>query len=65
VSWYLRSIADYDTHHGELQPDGTVAARCGIQFAPRRLPRGNLALPAHPYDHAQICPECSTAQETR
>jgi hypothetical protein len=61
VSWYLRSIADHDTHHGELQPDGTVAARCGIQFAPRPLPRGTVALPGHPYDHDQICPECFNA----
>jgi hypothetical protein len=61
VSWYLRSIADHDTHHGELQPDGTVAARCGIQFAPRPLPRGNLALAGHPYDHDQICAACFNA----
>jgi DNA polymerase III epsilon subunit-like protein len=48
VSWYLRSIADYDTHHGELQPDATVAARCGIQFTPRRLPRGNARVMLEP-----------------
>ena len=65
MSWYVPSIADHDTHHRELQPDGTVAARCGIQFAPRPLPRGNLALPGHPYDGAQICPECFNARETR
>ncbi len=65
MSWYLRSIADRYTDRSELQPDGTVTARCGIRFAPRPLPRGGVALPGHPYDHAQICPECSNAQETR
>jgi hypothetical protein len=59
------SRAIHDTHHGKPPPNGPVAARCGIQFAPRPLPRGTVALPGHPYNHAQICPECSTTPETR
>ncbi len=60
MSWYLRTAADHDTHRGELNPDGTVAAQCGIRFAPRPLP-GGLALPGHPQDRDQICPECNGA----
>jgi hypothetical protein len=65
VSWYLRSAGDGDTHRGELHPDGTVAAQCGIRFEPRPLPIGGVALPGHPYDRDQICPECSKVKRTR
>jgi hypothetical protein len=37
-NWYLRSMGDRDTHCGELQPDGSVRARCGVSFQPRPLP---------------------------
>lgn len=37
ASWYLRSLADQDTHRGELRPDGTVVAVCGTAFRPRAL----------------------------
>lgn len=57
--WYLRSLADQDTHRGELQPDGTVTAVCGVAFRPRELfLMGSLALPGGPADPDQICPAC-------
>ena len=58
AKWYLRSTRDLDTHRGELRRNGTVAAQCGIRFRPRELPLGGVALPGHPYDRDQICPEC-------
>ena len=71
MSWYLRSAGDHDTHRGELRPDGTVAARCGIEFVPKTLPFNRIALPGHPQDRDQICPACqqpgkapATAQRT-
>ncbi len=57
-------MADHDTHRGELNPDGTVVARCGIRFPPRLLP-GGLALPGYPQDREQICPECQRVKRTR
>jgi hypothetical protein len=45
MTWYLRSIGDWDTHRGQLMhPDGTVTAACGISFRPRELLRGATAL---------------------
>lgn len=59
ASWYLRSLADRDTHRGELQPNGTVVAVCGATFRPRALRSlGSLALPGGPSDPDQICPQC-------
>ncbi len=69
VSWYLRSLGDHDTHHGDLRDDGTVVARCGIGFTPRptlrvagpppgRLVIGGFALPGNPPDPDQVCPRC-------
>lgn len=58
MTWYLRSMDDHDTHHGELAADGTVAASCGVRFQPRPLPLGRVSLPGHPYDRDQICPAC-------
>ena len=58
MSWYLRSTADQDTHRASgLCADGTVAAECGLEFAPRPLPLGGMELPGHPQDRDQICPE--------
>ncbi len=48
MSWYLRSTSDRDTHRGELRPDGTVAAQCGVVFRPKPLPFDRIALPGHP-----------------
>jgi hypothetical protein len=64
MPWYLRSIADQDTHHGELQPDGLVAAVCGLVFKPRPLPYDRLALPGRPADPEQICPQCQRGKTT-
>ena len=58
MSWYLRSASDYDTHRGELRPDGTVAARCRIEFVPKPLPFDRIALPGLPQDRDQICRAC-------
>ncbi len=58
MSWYLRSTSDLDTHRGELHPDGTVVAQCGIRFPSLRLPFDRIALPGHPQDRDQICPRC-------
>jgi hypothetical protein len=57
-NWYLRSMGDRDTHCGELQPDGSVRARCGVSFQPRPLPYNRIALPGQPQDPDQICPQC-------
>lgn len=62
MSWYLRSMADYDTHYGELNPDGIVRAECGAALVPRVLAFDRLSLPGHPRDPEQICQEC---QRTR
>ncbi len=64
MSWYLRSMGDRDTHRGQLQADGMVVAWCGIRFPPRLLP-GGLALPGHPQDRDQICPQCHQVKRTR
>lgn len=58
MKWYLRSTSDHDTHRGNLQLDGTVAVLCGIRFKPRELPFDRIALPGHPQDCDQICPQC-------
>lgn len=63
MTWFLRSIGDHDTHYGDLAPDGTVIATCGATFTPRPLPLGRISLPGHPYDPAQICPDCDTRRE--
>jgi hypothetical protein len=59
MSWYLQSMGDADTHRGELQPDGTVSAVCGIQFRPIDLPLGGVSLQGYPPDPDQICPDCA------
>lgn len=57
MSWYLRSMADYDTHYGEFK-DGIVTATCGAEFWPRVLTFDRRALPRYPPDPQQVCPEC-------
>lgn len=64
MPWYLRSIADRDTHHGDLQPDGLVVAACGLVFKPRPLPYDRIALPGAPPDPNQICPQCQRDKAT-
>ncbi|MGH3934150.1 MAG: hypothetical protein ACRDS1_04085 [Pseudonocardiaceae bacterium] len=51
MSWYLRSAADRDTHHGQLR-DGRVHALCGAQFPP------TITLPGLPPDGGQVCVTC-------
>ena len=64
MTWYLRSTGDRDTHRGALRPDGTVVAQCGAVFPPKPLPYGRIALPGHPHDPDQICPECNEIKRT-
>ncbi|MGH3686416.1 MAG: hypothetical protein ACRDRU_18615 [Pseudonocardiaceae bacterium] len=63
MTWYLRSKADRDTHHGELGPEGTVAALCGVRFTPIPLPYDRVSLPGYPQDRDQTCPECDTRRK--
>jgi hypothetical protein len=65
VNWYLRSLADRDTHCGELRADGSVCALCGVEFVPRALPLGDPALPVSPLDPDQVCPACRGAKAAR
>lgn len=54
--WYLRSLADGDTHYGDWQPDGTVIARCGVRF---ELPVQNYpGLSGEPAYPEQVCLRC-------
>lgn len=61
VHWYLRSLADHDTHAGAWSPvTRSVHSVCGLEFVPRPLPYGErTALPGNPLDPAQTCPRCS------
>ena len=62
MRWYLRSMADRDTHHGTLRGDGLVVAECGAVFEPISLPFGRLSLPGEPPDPDQVCPTCRRPQ---
>ncbi|MGH3821291.1 MAG: hypothetical protein ACRDRA_00360 [Pseudonocardiaceae bacterium] len=54
MSWYLQSIHDRDTHRADLlRTNGSVVAECGVEFMPRPLPFGRIALPGHPLDPDQ------------
>jgi hypothetical protein len=60
VSWYLRSLADRDTHRGNYSiVTRSVHALCGIEFVPRVLLLGGPALPGSPLDPEQVCPVCA------
>jgi hypothetical protein len=65
MSWYLQSMGDADTHRGELQPDGTLSAVCGIHFRPIDLPLGGVSLQGYPPDPDQICPDCAADPSRR
>jgi hypothetical protein len=57
--WYLRSLADHDTHLGTWSGvSRSVHAVCGLEFQPVALPQGGHFLPGPPPDPAQICPAC-------
>ncbi|MGH3769875.1 MAG: hypothetical protein ACRDRW_00500 [Pseudonocardiaceae bacterium] len=64
MTWYLRSKADHDTHHGELA-EGVVVAACGVRFTPIPLPYARVSLPGYPQDRDQICPECEVIRRER
>lgn len=50
MSWYLRSLADADTHRGHYSiVTRSVHALCGIEFVPRQLPLGGPALSGSPW----------------
>jgi hypothetical protein len=64
--WFLRSLADADTHRGSYSTvTRSVRAVCGVEFEPRPLPLGGPALPGSPLDPDQICPQCYRAKSTR
>ena len=49
VSWYLRSLADADTHCGDYSiVTRSGRALCGIEFVPKELLLGSPALPGFP-----------------
>jgi len=61
TGWFVRSLADHDTHRGIYSPaTRSVHARCGVKFEP--LPLGmhgnRIAFPGEPPDPDQICPAC-------
>jgi hypothetical protein len=70
--WYLRSLADHDTHRGWLGTDGSVLALCGAEFIPKptvrqvgqRLVDGfpDLGVPPVP---EQVCPYCQEKAASR
>ncbi|MGH3669834.1 MAG: hypothetical protein ACRDSH_04260 [Pseudonocardiaceae bacterium] len=60
MHWYVRSLADRDTHRGHhSMVTRSVHAVCGVEFVPLRalLNRGP-ELPGRPPDPAQVCPDC-------
>lgn len=65
AAWFLRSMADGDTHRGIYSPaTRSVHAVCGAEFIPRPVGlRGErLSLPGAPPDPAQVCPRCKEAR---
>jgi len=70
--WYLRSLADHDTHRGWLGGDGSVLALCGARFTPKptvrqvgqRLVDGFPDLGSRPIPE-QICPACKGKAASR
>lgn len=54
MRWFVRSVADHDTHLGRT--DGLqVQAVCGNEFEITAL---TVRLPGLPPDPQQICPQC-------
>ncbi|MGH3886577.1 MAG: hypothetical protein ACRDSZ_08390 [Pseudonocardiaceae bacterium] len=64
AAWYLRSLADHDTHRGELRK-GVVVAQCGARFEPLRWVSPGPGLPGKPPDPDQVCSECQRAGGAR
>jgi hypothetical protein len=62
VSWFLRSMADSDSHRGDYSiVTRSVPAVCGIEFVSKELPLSGPALPGSPLDSGQVCPNCQRA----
>jgi hypothetical protein len=65
LRWYLRSLADHDTHRGWMGTGGSVLALCGAEFTPKptvrlvgqRLVDGFPDLGSPPVPE-QVCPDC-------
>lgn len=55
MSWYLRSWAPGDVHHGVFE-EGSVRAACGTEFFPQWI-SGQVALRQLPHPE-QLCPAC-------
>lgn len=75
MAWYLRSLADHDTHRGWLGGDGSVLALCGASFIPKPTLRvvgeppgwlvdGPPELPLAPLAE-QICQACQRERNGR
>lgn len=63
TAWHLRSYGDQDTHLGEYSDvTRSVHALCGVEFLPRPLAGGQIALPGEPADPRQVCPQCRRAR---
>lgn len=60
MHWYVRSLADQDTHRGELSlVTHSVRAVCGVEFVPLKALRNRgPELPGQPPDPEQVCPAC-------
>jgi hypothetical protein len=66
VSWYLRSMADHDTHRGNYSVvTRSVHALCGIEFVAKELPLGGPALPGSPLDPTRCVRSAGAAGEAR
>lgn len=61
AQWWVRSMADQDTHIGTYSPASrSVLATCGQEFVaqPVGWPARLGPLPGRPSDPDQICPTC-------
>ena len=65
MDWFMRTLANRDTHKGELRDDGTVATVCGIAFRPMRHYRASTVLPGEPPDPTRVCPRCFSGTHPR
>ena len=61
MRWYMRSVADHETHAGHRQ-DEEVWAICGTHFPYTAL---TVTLPGRPPDPQQVCPFCRKRLEIK
>lgn len=66
MSWYLRSMADRDTHRSAYSiTTRSVHALCGVEFEPlKRTTGAPILLTPNPPDPDQICPRCYHTKDT-